>query len=247
MGNPLAIAFGDPAAPSTGLFGRIPEPDQGFRLPRHPRHDRARQGNRLTRSTEQRRRTRPISLDAPPAARTPLMEAQRFPNDYHGILAGAPAFNRTPAHGRPCACGRTPMRARTARLIQPSQMTLINQTDAQAVRRPRTAAPPPTSLPDPIRAIVTSIRSGAAACKGGQELPPACLDLRPGHDHGEILRRHGRPGERAGHQSRPRARRVTDNIPGARVGVAGEPSGTGIRRPILLGVRPGASAIPPAR
>ena len=38
-----------------------------------------------------------------------LMEAQRFPEDYNGILAGARGVqSHAPAHGRRSRCGRTP-------------------------------------------------------------------------------------------------------------------------------------------
>jgi len=41
-----------------------------------------------------------------------LMEAQRFPDDYDGILAGAAAFNRTHLHIAGLASWQTPTRAR---------------------------------------------------------------------------------------------------------------------------------------
>jgi feruloyl esterase len=58
-----------------------------------------------------------------------LMEAQRFPEDYNGILAGDAAFNRTHLHMAGLALWQdtaTPDRLKQP-FIQPGQMTLINE------------------------------------------------------------------------------------------------------------------------
>jgi len=55
-----------------------------------------------------------------------LMEAQRFPDDYDGILAGAPAFNRTHLHMAGLYQWQN-THATPGRFIQAGQMTLINK------------------------------------------------------------------------------------------------------------------------
>src|SRR4029079_19535616 len=54
-----------------------------------------------------------------------LMEAQRFPEDYNGILAGAAAFNRTPLHMSALFSWQN-THATPGRFIQTGQMSLIN-------------------------------------------------------------------------------------------------------------------------
>ena len=68
MGNPLAAAFGDPSAPSTGLFGH-PEriKDFGFRAI----HLMTVHGKEIGNAFYGKRPSGPTSPDAPPAARTP--------------------------------------------------------------------------------------------------------------------------------------------------------------------------------
>jgi feruloyl esterase len=53
-----------------------------------------------------------------------LMEAQRFPEDYNGIIAGDAAFNRTHLHMGSLALWQDTHAP--GRFIQPGQMTLIN-------------------------------------------------------------------------------------------------------------------------
>ena len=109
MGNPLAIAFGDPAAPSTGLFGH-PEriKDFGFRAI----HLMTVRGKEIANAFYGQNAHKAYFAGCSTGGQNALMEAQRFPDDYDGILAGAPAFNRTHLHMAGLSGGRTPMRAR---------------------------------------------------------------------------------------------------------------------------------------
>jgi feruloyl esterase len=61
-----------------------------------------------------------------PVGPTKLQQSQRFPDDYDGIMAGAAAFNRTHLHMAGLAVWQD-THASPGRLIQPGQMTLINQ------------------------------------------------------------------------------------------------------------------------
>src|SRR6202171_2239705 len=90
MGNPLAIAFGDPAAPSTGLFGR-PEriKDFGFRAI----HLMTLRGKEIAGAFYGQNAHKAYFAGCSTGGQNALMEAQRFPDDYDGILAGAGAFD----------------------------------------------------------------------------------------------------------------------------------------------------------
>jgi feruloyl esterase len=123
MGNPLAIAFGDPAAPSTGLFGH-PEriKDFGYRAI----HLMTVRGKQIAAALYQQNARRAYFAGCSTGGQNALMEAQRFPDDYDGILAGAPAFNRTHLHMAGLAVWQD-THASPGRLIQPGQMTVINQ------------------------------------------------------------------------------------------------------------------------
>jgi feruloyl esterase len=92
MGNPLAIAFGDPASPSTGLFGH-PEriKDFGFRAI----HLMTLRGKEIANAFFGQNAHKAYFAGCSTGGQNALMEAQRFPDDYDGILAGAAAFNRT--------------------------------------------------------------------------------------------------------------------------------------------------------
>ena len=123
MGNPLAIALGDPSTPSTGLFGH-PERinDFGYRAI----HLMTFWGKEIVRSFYQQNAQTAYFDGCSTGGQNALMEAQRFPGDYNGILAGDAAFNRTHLHMAVLALWRD-THATRGWFIQPGQMTLINK------------------------------------------------------------------------------------------------------------------------
>ena len=167
MGNPLAIAFGDPAAPSTGLFGH-PEriKDFGYRAI----HGMTVRGKEIADAFYGQRAHKAYFAGCSTGGQNALMEAQRFPNDYDGILAGAPAFNRTHLHMAGLALWQD-THASPGRLIQPGQMTLINQTVLKQCVGQDGGAPTDQFLTDPRDC---HFDPKVLLCKGGQ-VPPACL------------------------------------------------------------------------
>jgi len=99
-----------------------------------------------------------------------LMEAQRFPDDYDGILAGAAAFNRTRLHIAAISNWQN-THATPGRFIQPAQMTLINKAVlAQCVGHDGGASTD-QFLTDPREC---HFDPKVLQCKGGNA-PPACL------------------------------------------------------------------------
>jgi feruloyl esterase len=123
MGNPLAILFGDPATPTTGLFGH-PEriKDFGHRAI----HLMTLRGKEIANAFYGQRERTAYFAGCSTGGQNALMEAQRFPEDYNGILAGAPAFNRTHLHMAALSVWQN-AHATPGRLILPGQMTLINK------------------------------------------------------------------------------------------------------------------------
>jgi feruloyl esterase len=167
MGNPLAIAFGDPAAPSTGLFGH-PEriKDFGYRAI----HLMTVRGKEIANAFYGQNAHKAYFAGCSTGGQNALMEAQRFPDDYDGILAGAPAFNRTHLHMAGLSLWQD-THASPGRFIQPGQMTLINQAVLkQCVGRDGGASTDPF-LTDPRDC---HFDPKALLCTGGT-LPPACL------------------------------------------------------------------------
>jgi feruloyl esterase len=167
MGNTLAIEFGDPTTPSTGLFGH-PEriKDFGFRAI----HLMTVQGKEIVNAFYRHRAQRAYFAGCSTGGQNALMEAQRFPNDYDGILAGAAAFNRTHLHMAGLA-GWQNTHASPGRFIQAGQMTLINQAVIKQCVGQDGGASTDQFLTDPRDC---RFDPKALLCTGGQ-LPPACL------------------------------------------------------------------------
>jgi feruloyl esterase len=167
MGNPLAIAFGDPAAPSTGLFGH-PEriKDFGYRAI----HGMTVRGKEIADAFYGHKAHKAYFAGCSTGGQNALMEAQRFPNDYDGILAGAPAFNRTHLHMAGLA-GWQDTHASPSRFIQTGQMTLINQAVLKQCVGQDGGASTDQFLTDPRDC---RFDPKVLLCKGGQ-VPPACL------------------------------------------------------------------------
>jgi feruloyl esterase len=77
-----------------------------------------------------------------------LMEAQRFPNDYDGILAGAPAFNRTHLHTVLISEYRATHRTAQS-FIPPTKFDVVNSAVLAQCKRQDGAAPNDPFLTDP--------------------------------------------------------------------------------------------------
>jgi feruloyl esterase len=167
MGNPLAIAFGDPANPSAGLFGH-PEriKDFGYRAI----HLMTLRGKEIAAAFYQQHAARAYFAGCSTGGQNALMEAQRFPHDYDGILAGAPAFNRTHLHMGAISLWQD-THASPGRFIVPGQMTLINKAVlAQCVGQDG-GAKTDQFLTDPRDC---RFDPKVLQCTGGN-VPPACL------------------------------------------------------------------------
>lgn len=167
MGNPLAAAFGDPAAPSTGLFGH-PEriKDFGYRAI----HMMTVRGKEIAAAFYRQNAQKAYFAGCSTGGQNALMEAQRFPDDYDGILAGAPAFNRTHLHMAGLSLWQD-THASPGSLIQPGQMTLINQAVLKQCVGQDGGAGTDQFLTDPRDC---HFDPKALLCTGGQQ-PPACL------------------------------------------------------------------------
>jgi feruloyl esterase len=167
MGNALAAAFGDPAAPSTGLFGH-PEriKDFGFRAI----HLMTVRGKEIGHAFYGQKAHRAYFAGCSTGGQNALMEAQRFPDDYDGILAGAAAFNRTHLHIGAISAWQNTHKT-PGRLIQPGQMSLINQAVLKQCVGQDGGAKTDLFLTDPRDC---HFDPKVLQCTGGA-LPPACL------------------------------------------------------------------------
>jgi feruloyl esterase len=166
-GNPLAIEFGDPSTPSTGLFGH-PERirDFGYRAI----HLMTVRGKQIANAFYQQNARKAYFAGCSTGGQNALMEAQRYPGDYDGILAGAAAFNRTHLHMAGLSAWQD-THASPARFIQPGQMSLINKAVlAQCVGRDGGASTD-QFLTDPRDC---QFDPKLLQCTGGN-VPPACL------------------------------------------------------------------------
>jgi len=167
QGNALAAAFGDPVAPSTGLFGH-PEriKDFGYRAI----HLMTVRGKEIANAFYGQHPHKAYFAGCSTGGQNALMEAQRFPDDYDGILAGAPAFNRTHLHMDAISLWQD-THASPGRFIQPAQLSMINQAViAQCVGQDG-GAKTDQFLTDPRDCHFDPKQ---LLCKGGQQ-PPACL------------------------------------------------------------------------
>ena len=165
--NPLATAFGNPGVPTTGLFGH-PEriKDFGFRAI----HLMTVRGKEIAKAFYGEHADKAYFAGCSTGGQNALMEAQRFPDDYDGILAGAAAFNRTHLHMAGLSSWQN-THASASRFIQPGQMTLINKAVlAQCVGRDGGASTD-QFLTDPRDC---HFDPKALLCTGGK-VPPACL------------------------------------------------------------------------
>jgi feruloyl esterase len=167
MGNPLAIAFGDPASPSTGLFGH-PEriKDFGYRAI----HLMTLRGKEIANAFYSQSARSAYFAGCSTGGQNALMEAQRFPDDYNGILAGAAAFNRTHLHMAGLASWQN-THATPGRFILPGQMTLINTAVLAQCAGQDGGAKTDQFLTDPRDC---RFDPQALQCTGAN-LPPACL------------------------------------------------------------------------
>jgi feruloyl esterase len=166
-GNPLAIAFGAPATPTTGLFGH-PEriKDFGYRAI----HLMTVRGKEIVQAFYRQRATKAYFAGCSTGGQNALMEAQRFPEDYDGILAGAPAFNRTHLHMAAISLWQA-AHASPARFIQPGQLALVNKAVLAQCAGRDGGVSTDQFLTDP---RLCRFDPEVLQCTGGN-VPPACL------------------------------------------------------------------------
>ena len=100
-----------------------------------------------------------------------LMEAQRFPYDYDGILAGAPAFNRTHIHTVTVAQYRATHITATA-YIPPTKFDVINQAVLAQCRAKDGGTASDAFLTDP---RICKFDPATLACPAGLDAPN-CLN-----------------------------------------------------------------------
>jgi feruloyl esterase len=178
MGNALAIAGGDPPNPTLGLFGH-PEriKDYGYRAI----HLMTVRGKEITTAFYQRSADKSYFFGCSTGGQNALMEAQRFPRDYDGIVAGAAAFNHTRlwAGG---TYGWRHLHDNPGSFIQTGQFSLINKAVLKECAGQDGGAATDQFLTDPRDC---RFDPGVLQCMGGN-VPPACLTV----DQAASMRRH---------------------------------------------------------
>src|SRR6185369_11432512 len=130
--TPIGTAFGYPPSPTLGLFGH-PEriKDFGYRAI----HLMTLRGKEIANAFYGAAAQTAYFAGCSTGGQNALMEAQRFPEDYNGILAGAAAFNRTHLHMAALSVWQD-ANASASRFILPAQMPVINKAViAQCVGR----------------------------------------------------------------------------------------------------------------
>ena len=226
---PSRLRFGNPGVPTTGLFGH-PEriKDFGFRAI----HLMTVRGKEIAKAFYNQHADKAYFAGCSTGGQNALMEAQRFPDDYDGILAGAAAFNRTHLHMAGLSSWQN-THASPGRFIQPGQMTLINKAVlAQCVGQDGGASTD-QFLTDPRDC---HFDPKVLQCTGGN-VPPACLTADQvttirNYYAGTIDPVNGQvinPGSERGNE--------TDDVRALGLAFAGAASRAGVRRPVLLGVR----------
>lgn len=100
-----------------------------------------------------------------------LMEAQRFPYDYDGILAGAPAYNRTRLHTVPLVQYRA-THATPASFIPATKLDVVNNAVLAQCRGKDGGAPTDAFLTDPRNC---KFDPATLACPAGLD-GPNCLN-----------------------------------------------------------------------
>ena len=100
-----------------------------------------------------------------------LMEAQRFPYDYDGILAGSPAFNRTHLHTVTVAQYRA-THANATSYIPPTKLDVVNQAVLAQCRGQDGGASTDAFLTDPRDC---KFDPATLACPAGTDAP-TCLN-----------------------------------------------------------------------
>jgi len=167
QGNTFAIALGEPANPTVGLYGH-PEriKDFGHRAI----HLMTMRGKEITAAFYQRSADKSYFFGCSTGGQNALMEAQRYPDDYDGIVAGASAFNRSRLYAAAPHTWQI-THAGPGRLMQTGQMSLINNAALAQCAGRDGGVKSDQFLTDP-RDCHLDLR--VLQCTAGN-VPPACL------------------------------------------------------------------------